>query len=44
MVSDATPSTLQARLRAVVEGLADPELGLTFGELGMVKKVDVSKR
>ncbi len=44
MVLDATPPTMQARLRAAVEGLADPELGLTFGELGMVKKVSVSER
>lgn len=44
MVSEITLPALQAKLQAIVEGLADPELGLTFGELGMAKKVEVSER
>ncbi len=33
---------VHARLRAIVEALPDPELGLTLGELGMVDEITVT--
>ena len=43
MTTNTTASAQEARIHDVVDAVMDPELGLTLGELGMVKAVTVTE-